>query len=101
MAACLFPERKSKDHALSSPFLSHTKGRVGMSTLKRQVRPQNRAPAPLIHLIAEVLATSFSYQMSEEFAALLEHESDLLAAMQWLVFLLLTQHKKMNDLTHV
>jgi hypothetical protein len=95
MAAFLSPERKSKGRASSaSVFLLHTKGRAGMSSLKRQVRPQNRSPAPLIHLIAEAFATSFAYQMSEEFAALLEHESDLLAAMQRLVFLLLTQHKQ-------
>lgn len=55
------------------------------------VRPQNRSPAPLIHLIAEVLAASFSYQMSEEFAALLERDIDLLAAMQWLVLAVLKQ----------
>ena len=59
------------------------------------VRPQNRSPAPLMHLIAEVLATSFSYQMSEEFATLLERESDLLAVMQRLVLLVLAQDK--ND----
>ena len=45
------------------------------------VSPQNRSPAPLMHLIAEVLATSFAYQMSEAFAMLLEQESDLLAVM--------------------
>jgi hypothetical protein len=57
----------------------------------RLVRPQNRSPAPLIALIAEVLFASFSYQMSEEFADLFEHESDLLAAMQRLVFCVLKQ----------
>jgi hypothetical protein len=72
------------------------KGRVGMSSLKRQVHPQNRSPAPLIHLIAEVLATSCSYRMSEEFAALLERESDLLAAMQRLVFMVLTHDHSDN-----
>jgi hypothetical protein len=55
------------------------------------VRPLNRSPAPLIHLIAEVLATSFSYQMSGEFAALLEHDAALLAAIQRLVFAVLKQ----------
>ena len=50
---------------------------------------ENRVPAPLMHLIADVLATSFSYEMSEEFAALLEQESDLLAVLQRLVFLVL------------
>jgi hypothetical protein len=55
------------------------------------VCPQNRSPAPLMHLIAEVLFTSFSYQMSEEFAALLEQDPALLAAMQWLVLAVLKQ----------
>jgi hypothetical protein len=62
-----------------------------MSSLNSQVHPQNRSPAPLITLIAEVLFASFSYQMSEEFAALLEHESDLLAAIQRLVLSVLKQ----------
>jgi hypothetical protein len=62
-----------------------------MSSLHGLVHPQNRSPAPLIALIAEVLFTSLSYQMSEEFAALLEQESDLLAALQWLVFAVLKQ----------
>ncbi|HEV2654370.1 MAG TPA: hypothetical protein VGT82_05405 [Ktedonobacteraceae bacterium] len=63
-----------------------------MSSRNGQVYPQNRSPAPLIHLIAEVLFTSFSYQMSEEFAALLEQESDLLAAIQRLLLAVIKQH---------
>jgi hypothetical protein len=64
-----------------------------MSSVSQQglFHPQNRSPAPLIHLIAEVLLTSFSYQMNEEFATLLEHDAALLAAMQRLVFAVLTQ----------
>jgi hypothetical protein len=54
--------------------------------------PLNRSPAPLLHLIEEVFARSYSYQMSKELAALLERESDLLAALQRLVFLGLTHH---------
>ena len=64
------------------------------STDKR-VSQENRVPAPLMHLIADVLATSFSYEMSKEFAILLEQESDLLAVMQRLVFLVLKhQHNE-------
>ncbi len=62
-----------------------------MSSLNSQVHPLNRSPAPLIALIAEVLFASFSYQMSEEFAALLEHDAALLAAMQRLVLSVLKQ----------
>jgi hypothetical protein len=62
-----------------------------MSSLNGLVPLQNRSPAPLIALIGEVLFTSFSYQMSEEFAALLEHDTDLLAAMQRLVLAVLKQ----------
>jgi hypothetical protein len=62
-----------------------------MSSLNGLVHVQNRSPAPLITLIAEVLATSFSYQMSGEFAALLEHDAALLAAIQRLVFAVLKQ----------
>jgi hypothetical protein len=60
-----------------------------------RVSQENRSPAPLLRLIADVLATSFSYEMSEEFAALLEQESDLLAVMQRIVFLVLKhQHNE-------
>jgi hypothetical protein len=65
---------------------------MSASLTHERVSQESRSPAPLMHLIADVLSTSFSYEMSEEFAALLERESDLLAAMQRLVFLVLTHH---------
>ena len=62
---------------------------------EERVSQENRVPAPLMHLIADVLATSFSYEMSEEFAILLEQESYLLSVMQRLVFLVLKhQHNE-------
>jgi hypothetical protein len=67
------------------------------SPIDERVSKENRVPAPLMHLIADVLATSFSYEMSEEFADLLEHDVHLLAAMQRLVFLVLKQQQS-NDL---
>jgi hypothetical protein len=56
--------------------------------------PHNRSPAPLLHLIEEVLASSFSYQMSEELADLLERDAHLLAVMQRLILLVLAQNKQ-------
>ena len=63
------------------------------SPLNEEVVPQTRSPAPLLHLIEEVLASSFSYQMSTELADLLERDTDLLAVMQRLAFLVLAQNK--------
>jgi hypothetical protein len=51
-----------------------------------------RSSSPLIELIAEVLATSCGYHMSAEVIKLLERDADLLAALQWLVLHLLSQH---------
>jgi hypothetical protein len=50
-----------------------------------------RSTSPLIALIAEVLATSCGYRMSEEVIKLLERDAELLAALQWLVLHLLAQ----------
>jgi hypothetical protein len=45
-------------------------------------RRVSRSSSPLITLIAEVLATSCGYQMSEDVIKLLEHDADFLAALQ-------------------
>ena len=50
-----------------------------------------RSSSPLIMLIAEVLATSCGYQMSEEVIKLLERDAEFLAALQWLVLHTLAQ----------
>lgn len=54
-------------------------------------RRVSRASSPLIALIAEVLATSCDYHMSEEVIKLLERDADFLAALQWLVLHTLAQ----------
>jgi hypothetical protein len=46
-----------------------------------------------MHLIADVLATSFSYEMSTELADLLEYDVHFLAVMQRLVFLVLAHQQ--------
>ncbi len=58
-------------------------------SLNEEVSSQTRSPAPLLHLIEEVLSSSFSYHMSTELADLLERDTDLLAVMQRLVLLVL------------
>ena len=45
----------------------------------------------LIALVADVLAQCACYQMSEEFAAFLRDDAELLAALQRLVFLVLSK----------
>ena len=55
-------------------------------------RRVSRSSSPLIRLIAEVLATSCDYHMSEEVSKLLERDADFLAALQWLVLHTLAQH---------
>ena len=51
----------------------------------------SRSSSPLIALIAEVLATSCGYHMSEDVIKLLERDADFLAALQWLVLHTLAQ----------
>ncbi len=54
-------------------------------------RRVSRSSSPLIMLIAEVLATSCGYQMSEDVSKLLERDAEFLAALQWLVLHTLAQ----------
>ena len=48
-------------------------------------------PSLLIALVADVLAQCASYQMSEEVAAFLRDDTELLAALQRLVFLVVSK----------
>jgi hypothetical protein len=91
-------ERKSHNPLHIIPIdgmYSLVPGGVGMSasSIDERASLQNRTPAPLLHLIAEVLAPSFSYHMSEELADLLERDAHLLAVMQRLILLVLAQNK--------
>jgi hypothetical protein len=63
---------------------------TGLATLVSVVcagRRAYRSSSPLIVLIAEVLATSCGYHMSEDVIKLLERDADFLAALQWLVLI--------------
>ena len=75
-------------HAAIGCLFGHRKE---CSQAARRLHVLNCSPALLIVLIAEVLFASFSYQMSEVCAALLEHNAALVAAIQRLVLLVLTQ----------
>jgi hypothetical protein len=71
----------------------HRSGRVGMmsTTAVCAGRRVSCSSSPLIRLVAEVLATSCGYQMSEEVSKLLERDAEFLAALQWLVLHTLAQ----------
>ena len=86
-------ERKERFSVLEPYGIQRRSGRVGMTT-KTVVcagRRVSRSSSPLIRLVAEVLATSCGYHMSEDVIKLLERDADFLAALQWLVLHTLSQ----------
>ena len=66
-------------------------GLVPLVSMVGAGRRVSRSSSPLIRLVAEVLATSCDYHMSEDVSKLLERDAEFLAVLQWLVLHTLAQ----------